>query len=117
MSSNQPRVFIPHVPSRYDHVAGLPVPSLDLNPAHQFGEFVTLNGPCRLLNEDDVNAGISAVADGMAEFRAQDYILCVGDVALVAAAIAYAADGISSPVKILRWNRETKRYDVMEVSL
>lgn len=112
------KVFIPHVPGRQDHVTNTTVPSLDLNPARQFGELVTLNGPRRLLTDEQVQDGISNIADGMLDFTDQDYILCVGDVALIATAIAYASDlGLEGPIKLLRWNRETKRYNVAEVTL
>jgi len=105
--TREARVLIPQVPTRFDKVAGRRVPSVDLNPAARYGEFTELS----------VDGGIEELRSRFAvEARANDYILCVGDVVMVAAAISYACDAFGK-ARLLRWDKNRKTYDTMEVEL
>lgn len=110
------RVFIPHVPTRYDRVTQTRVPSFDLNPARQYGEFVCLLDADRTVSADTLPIALSELADGMEDFEPADVLLCVGDVVLIAAAIAYANE-VHGKVRLLRWVKNRKSYELVEVSL
>lgn len=106
-------VFIPSVPSRYDPLTGQRVPSVDLSKAESFGALKPLT---EMRSHYDFSESIEEVRDGMAHFRKGDAVVAVGDVILVAAAIAYACDMFGS-VQVLRWDREQREYNPIEVEL
>lgn len=109
------KVFIPNLPTRHDEATQQRVPSLDLNPAAQFGELVTLTeGPI-----SDLPALRSARdvirTKTLKDIGPGDCILCVGDVALTALCIAYALTR-NGAVTILRWDRNKRSYDAVAVT-
>lgn len=107
-----PKVFIPSVPTRWDEATRGRVPSIDLNPAAQYGELHTLSdgqGPF----EDQLESVRLTAGEAIDK---DDYILCVGDVVLTAAAIAIA-NAMNGVVNLLRWDREAKHYNVVTVEL
>ena len=105
-------VFIPNVPTRYDAATEGRVPSIDLNPATQFGSLVTMTKTDAPADQQvrDIKAEIDI------RFQEGDYILCVGDVVLTAVAIAYVSK-LFGAATVLRWNRRAKSYDVVMVSI
>lgn len=108
------KVFIPSLPTRFDAATKERVPSLDLNPAAQYGELVKLvEGP---VDGDNINEAIDQVKTGINDCGIDDYILCVGDVVLTAAAIVVVCRW-HGKANILRWDRVRRGYDVMEVNL
>lgn len=107
-----PKVMIPNLPTRFDQATRQRVPSIDINPAAQYGEFAYLvndfNG--------DTDSALSELANQMDAMNPDDIILCVGDIVLIAAAIAYANDTFGA-ARILRWSRNKKSYDLLEITL
>lgn len=110
------KVYIPHLPTRYDRATESRVPSIDINPARQYGEFVRLLDPEKNVHAGMLADAIEEVGDNMADFNEEDAILAVGDVVLIAAAIAKAND-IHGSCRVLRWDRTSKSYDLIEVCL
>lgn len=111
-------VFIPHVPTRYEPLKGGRVPTIDLNPAAEHGTLVLLadlecGGP---VTQELLPKALEQIHDKLSQMTCDDYIVAVGDPILVAAAIAYAADQ-HGKVKVLRWDRHSKRYVALEVDL
>lgn len=108
------KVFIPSLPTRYDAATQSRVPSLDLNPAAQFGELVKMvEGP---VDKDSIQSAINAIAEAAQDIEPDDLVLCVGDFILAAACIAYACDR-NGAVNVLRWDKNRRSYDILEVEL
>lgn len=111
-------VFIPHLPTRYEPLNGGRVPTIDLTPAAEFGRLVLLSELERSgsITQEVLPRLIGQINFGMAAFKAGDCIVAVGDPILVAAAISYASD-LCGSVTVLRWDRHTKSYSELEVTL
>jgi hypothetical protein len=108
------KVYIPNLPTRYDAATERRVPTLDLNPAAQYGDLEILSeGP---IHKDSIQDTIELIGIELCKMDPQDLILCVGDFVLAAASIAYACDR-NGAVNVLRWNKNKRAYDVMEVQL
>ena len=107
------KVFIPQVPTRFDHATQERVPSLDLNPARQYGEFVEMTHYSRPGRTDEALAELKTT---IRHATADDLILVVGDIVLVAAAISMMNDMFGRAL-VLRWDRDKKSYDFVEVRL
>lgn len=107
------KVFLPSIPSRYDPLSGKRVPSVDLTKAQSFGDLVPL---VPIDQELPTQAAIDVLAEGMAEFEENDYLVAIGDVALVAAAISYACD-IWGQVNLLKWDRKRSEYYLETINL
>jgi hypothetical protein len=111
------KVYVPHVPSRYDPVLSRKVPVFDLQPATQYGDLVFLTDMY-----NDVRGELSLelfqkMSDTMINtMTPNDYLLCVGDPVLIAAAIKYATDLFGS-VNVLRWDKSKKEYYETKVEL
>ena len=109
----EPTVFIPNIPTRYDAISGEHVTALDLNPAARYGRLVPMvKGPVRNMTE-----AIAEVRASVAEALPGDYLLVVGDVLLMVVAMVGVAERCGGHVRTLRWDRERRAYDVVEVDL
>lgn len=107
-----PKIMIPNLPTRFDQATQRRVPSIDVNPAAQYGEFHYLVEKF----DCDPMIALEELANNMGMMREDDIILCVGDIVLIAAAIAYANDTFGY-ARLLRWSRKKKSYDLMTVVL
>lgn len=110
------KVYVPHVPSRYDPVTQRRVPVFDLQPATEFGILtflVDLSQEIRGTLDPSLFQGVKQRIDSMTE---DDYLLCMGDPILNAAAIKYATDKLGK-IKVLRWDKSKKEYYHTEVEL
>jgi hypothetical protein len=103
------KVFIPQLPTRYDKAMGIRVPSIDVNPASQFGDLVPLFGLD--VPHDETLFSIRTNAN---QIGADDYILAVGDVTLLALTIAYTLIR-HGRATVLRWSNDAKEYRVEEI--
>ena len=104
------KVFIPQLPTRFDKATNQRVPSVDTNPAAQFGELVTMFGP-----EESRAGAIAAVNAGRGDdIGASDCVLAVGDVALLATILVRAIRR-NGRATLLRWDAETRTYRMEEI--
>ncbi len=108
-------VYAPQQPSRFDASYQLWVPTVDLTPARKFGKLNIMLPP---------NFGmmvgaplVDALKERMATFRATDYLLAVGDPTLIAAAAGIAALRTGGKLRLLKWDRHTRDYIVIELRL
>lgn len=100
-----PTVWIPSLPHRYDAATQALIPAYDVNDAEQFGEL-------SVIVEGAVTNIEGAIRDvKRAPIKEDDYIMAIGDVVLIAIAIAQAPDG----TRLLRWNKRLHEYDILEV--
>lgn len=110
----KPRVFAPQVPSRYDSATRLWVPTMNLEPAHKYGEVVVILPP----NANRLHTAplIAAMRERMADFCEKDSLVAVGDPTLIAAAALIAARKTGGAVRMLKWDRMAGDYLLVEVS-
>ena len=112
----RPYVYLPSVPTRYDPISNKRIPSIDLKPAMRYGELVPLVNLQAGFRDDEIHEALETLKEGLKNYDPEDYILCVGDPILMAAAIAYASD-MSEIVRVLRWDKVKREYDFTEVRL
>lgn len=107
-----PTVFIPHLPTRQNPINGDWVPTISLNPAAKLGELkVICDHPSDAAPEHFLQSQIR-IAQAMRNVLAEDYIIIAGDPVLCALAIHEALHA-NGGVKVLRWNREARAYDLL----
>lgn len=106
-----PRVFIPSVPTRFDAVTQTRIPSMDLNPAADYGELVVMSEA-----GEEMESAIDRVYSLSQNVGKDDFLLAVGDIVLIAAAIAYISDNLGS-ARILRWDKHERKYHMVEVMI
>lgn len=116
MIDRKPKVHVPVIPTRYDRATDTRVPSIDLNTAERYGELFPMTPHDTVVTPENVQSLIECVKDRVAEFDPEDYLLLCGDALLMSAALTYAVDQHGT-IKVLRWDRRRKAYDVMEVTL
>lgn len=106
------KVYIPQLPTRYDKATNQRIPSIDANPASQFGELVTIFG--QDVNRTRALATMRAEKPIGVDIGPEDYILAVGDVVLLALTIVHALQR-NGRATLLRWDNETKSYRTEEI--
>lgn len=108
------KVYVPNLPTRWDAATRSRVPSFDLNAAAAFGELVVLSEGS--LSSENINAVIDDVQRRSEAIEPDDLVLMVGDVVVTAACLALACDN-NKKVRVLRWEKNKRAYDIMEVAL
>ena len=105
-----PKVYAPQVPSKYDSATKLWVPSINLDPAKQYGEIVLPPNANRL----HINPLIAALREQMKDLTEEDYLIAVGDPSLIAAAACIAVKKTNGLLRILKWDRLSSSYIPVE---
>lgn len=108
----KPTVYVAHLPTRSDPVTGGPVPTINLQPAARIGELNIINQSPDDAAEEGFPFAAQRIRDALQSFTAEDYILMCGDSVLCAIAIHEAMLRCSG-VKVLRWNRTARNYDLL----
>lgn len=109
------RVFVVHEPLRYE--AGVAKNTMDLTPAREYGELVFLLPAGRDDRPTDPAPAIDRLWEKLDEFSDKDFLLLVGDPALIGYATAIAASANDGRVAVLKWDRNRRRYFVERVTL
>lgn len=108
-----PRVFIPQVPSRYDRGISSWVPTVNLEPAKAFGELEVLLPPeAGRMPTEDLRALLER---GLATLTPKDWFLTTGDPVVMGIAMVIAARRLNGLLRILRWDRQSRTYEPVEV--
>jgi hypothetical protein len=108
-------IIIPNLPLRWEGATRSYVPSLDLNPASKHGKLVHVTRGWH--RPEEFADGIEAVRTHVInEASAEDYVLCVGDVVLTAAAMKFMCEKFGK-VTLMRWDRVQREYEITEVEL
>lgn len=110
------RVFLPHVPTRFDPLSQTRVASIDFTPATKFGQLVELTNFDRAVASGDINDALDQIQTNLSALTPNDFIVAAGDPILIAAAISYANDLIGV-ARVLRWDRQSSQYNLVEVVL
>lgn len=103
------RVFIPSLPTRWDAATGQRVGVYNLHDAAQFGVLFTLSADTQCEEES-----LTAIKTAMSDYDNQDYILAIGDVARIIAAVLAAQESANS-ARLLQWDKRAQKYFVTEV--
>jgi hypothetical protein len=108
------KVYVPQIPSRYDGGTNLWIPTINIKPAEQFGEVVVMLPPAAARSGIDACAAV--IAERMSDYRAEDYLVAVGDPTLyaIAAVHAHARTGV---LRMLKWDRLKSGYVLEEVEV
>lgn len=115
MQPNPPRVFIPQVPSRYDSSINRWVPTVNLEPAKAYGELKVLLPPeAGRMNLQELRA---LLARGLETMTIEDWILTTGDPTIMGITMVIAARRLNGLLRILRWDRQLKTYEPIEVQV
>lgn len=102
-------VFIPQLPARFDKATNQRIPSIDTNPAAQYGDLVPLFS-IDVPREEALAALRGRRAEwNWPEITEADYILAVGDVVLLALTIVHVLR-CNGRATLLRWDNEQKQY-------
>lgn len=109
------KCYAAQIPSRFDSASRLWVPSINLDPARKFGDLVVCLPPNA--NRLHADALVAALKERMAEFSSDDYIIAVGDPALIAAAACIAAKATGGLLRVLKWDRMMSAYILSEVTI
>lgn len=110
-----PRVFIPQVPSRYDATISRWVPTVNLEPAKSFGELKVLLPP--EAGRMPVHELRIILADGLETMTGEDWLLTTGDPIIMGITMVIAARKLKGLLRILRWDRQTRSYEPVEVQI
>ena len=109
------RVFVVHRQTRYNSATETTVDAHDMRSAHRFGELRYL-----LPNEAspfEPEIWIPKLHEGLEEIAQEDYILLVGNPALIAWAAGIATDYASGMLRLLQWDRKSQCYEVIVARL
>lgn len=109
------RVFVPHMPSRFDSASALWVPTIDISPARKFGEIISILPPES--NRLHIAPLVAALKDRMADFCADDYLVAVGDPTILAAAASIASRQTGGILRMLKWDRRASDYIEVRVMI
>lgn len=102
------RVFVVQNQHRWDQRNERFVPKFDLSSAEEYGELVPLLSP----TASPFNAGpvIVDMQEKLKGFSNDDYLLLIGNPALIGWAVAIAADYNEGAVTLLQWSGKDRRY-------
>jgi hypothetical protein len=89
------------------------VPIIDVTPARQFGEIITIMPPGYFYTDE---ISCKKLRDSLIDFSDRDYLLPMGDpVLMITAAAMLGARG--KAFKMLKWDRKTGAYFDYTVSV
>lgn len=105
-------VYIPQIVRRATN--GVLTPKFDFTEAAQFGTLKEIVGEFEDILFTDRIASI--VQSSLEEFTQDDYLLAVGDPTVIALCAGVIFRKHSS-VKMLKWDRQTRKYLMLELKL
>lgn len=109
------KVIVPHLPSRYDQATKQRIPSIDINPAADWGTLSILVGTETAVSTETLQENVERVkAAAVNELGPKDHILCIGDLTLTALVIATSLTKFGR-ASVLRWDKRAERYTAVEI--
>lgn len=104
------KVFIPQEPRKRDGDDWKPL--YDLSPAVRFGTLEVLlpHGPVLL----DTAVVIASLQEKLQHITKEDYVMLIGDPSAIAAVVMVAAHMNGGFLKILKYDRTERQYNVVE---
>ena len=110
------KVFIVQETMKRDRSTGELVRAFDLTPAAVYGELITLfkHRGSVALNTDPM---VTQMKKAMKDFSDDDCLLAVGDPTAIAAAVMVASKINYAKVNLLKWDRESRNYIKVTVTV
>lgn len=105
-------VYVPQEPRTRDEFNNWK-PLYDLSPALKFGtlELLLPNGPMSL----DADSVIATLQEKLDTYTPEDYIMCIGDPAAIAAAVLVAGLNTDGAVTLLKYDRSERQYNIIRL--
>ena len=110
-------VYVVQNPMRYDPDSGTVVPRYDLEPAKRFGKLRVLFDERTSLRPEEAKRAIAKMNLILESFKDDDYLLLIGNPALIGYATGLAAAHNGGKVRMLVWSGRDKDYSVVESHL
>jgi hypothetical protein len=114
------RVFIVQEPLKKDPASGLVVPRINYGTLRPYGDIQFLFQWGDFKDDDALDNAAPIVWQLRAklhDFRDDDYIVPLGNPAVIGMAVAIAAECNNGFVRILDWIRDESRYRLIEMDL
>jgi len=109
-------VYIPQLTRRRDPATGDFVPAHDVSSASEYGELVELLSP-RAVPYNSATI-IAELHEKLADYDPErDYILLMGDPALIGWTVAIASEAEKGRVRMLKWSMSERRYLVIDAAI
>lgn len=110
------RVFIPQHPSKFNPTTGERENDGDLSGVMAFGHPVFML-PQGRLRYGRIHRRVVWMRKAMFDYTKDDYLMMVGDPAVIAAAFFIAATKAQGPVNVIRWMRQTNEFKVFPLDM
>jgi hypothetical protein len=110
-------VYVVQNPMRYDPEKGRIMPRYDLAPAERFGKLRVLFDERTTLRPEEAKRIIAKMNLVLRSFCDEDYLLLIGNPALIGYATGLAAAHNGGKIKLLVWSGREKDYTVVESRL
>ena len=109
------RVFITQSPLRRDKSTGELRQVHDVTPAAKYGSIEVLvpGGPVALQTEHVINS----LRQKLSDFSDDDYLLCLGDPAVISVASCLCAQANHGRYTLLIWDRMVSQYVPVKITL
>lgn len=110
-----PKVYVVQEVLKHDPSSNTLVPVHDFSIAGQYGEIEVLfpDGPLPVVPSTTIHA----IKKKLSNFSDEDYILNVGDPALISLVAGIVSRQNHGRYKVLRWNRKSSSYTVWKIEL
>jgi hypothetical protein len=109
------RVFLPQIVQRFDAAEGKMRPAFDFSAAAQFGQLI----PILDAHDDPVFLAriTSKIKKALEDFSEKDYLLAVGDPAVIAVCAGLILRRNGTRLNMLKWDRRLAIYIHQEINL
>lgn len=110
-----PKVYVPQIPSRFDKTSGIWVPQVNINAAKRYGDIIEILPPeaSRL----HVAPLITVIREAMKSYSKDDFIVALGDPTIIAITACMAFMHAGALLRLLKWDRQTGDYILVEAKL
>lgn len=112
-----PTVYIVQEPSKRDEDSGYFVPKFDFRPAEEYGALEYVVPATYVLNRRDPETVLDLMRTRLARFSEDDYLVPVGPTFFIAWAAVLAARACGGRLRLLVWQREEHRYQVVTAQI
>ena len=89
--------------------------NMNLLPATEFGKIEVLLPPGQVIFS--TSPTVKRLKEGLRKYTFEDYLLMIGDPAAIALAGAVASFICNGRMKLLKWDKQEKRYFPIEVNI
>ena len=95
---------------------GVPIPKFDMRPAMKYGSIKVLL-PSEMINMVDHTEAIKILQREMVHFSDEDFLVCMGDPALIALSAGVAFKANRGRVNLLKWDRQGNEYFITTLDI